>query len=87
MKQVKLIKSYQSNELEEKINIAIQENGLANIHDIKINMAIDEDNDAVYLAAIIYEEDLGELVEKYNEALEAIDLTTWRNAEDEQEKV
>lgn len=83
MKQVKLIKSYQSNELEEKINIAIQENGLANIHDIKINMAIDEDNDAVYLAAIIYEEDLGELVEKYNEALEAIDLTTWRNAEDE----
>lgn len=57
MKQVKLIKSYQSNELEEKINIAIQENGLANIHDIKINMAIDEDNDAVYLATIIYEED------------------------------
>lgn len=83
MKQVKLIKSYQSNELEEKINIAIQENGLANIHDIKINMAIDEDNDAVYLATIIYNADLGELVETYNEALEAIDLTTWRNAEDE----
>lgn len=60
MKQVKLIKSYQSNELEEKINIAIQENNLANVHDIKINMAIDEDNDAVYLATIIYEEDLGE---------------------------
>lgn len=57
MKQVKLIKSYQRNELEEKINIAIQENNLANIHDIKINMAIDEDNDAVYLATIIYEED------------------------------
>ena len=57
MKQVKLIKSYQYNGLEEKINIAIQENNLANIHDIKINMAIDEDTDEVYLATIIYEDD------------------------------
>lgn len=57
MKQVKLIKSYHYNGLEEKINIAIQENNLANIHDIKINMAIDEDTDAVYLATIIYEDD------------------------------
>ncbi|OUZ18961.1 hypothetical protein [Enterococcus cecorum] len=57
MKQVKLIKSYQYNGLEEKINIAIQENNLANIHDIKINMSIDEDTDEVYLATIIYEDD------------------------------
>lgn len=57
MKQVRIFKKYQTIELENAINYYIQDFNIAKIIDIKINMAIDEDLNAVYLATIIYEED------------------------------
>ncbi len=57
MKQVRIFKKYQTIELENAINYYIQDFNIAKIIDIKINMAIDEDLNAVYLATIIYEDD------------------------------
>lgn len=57
MKQVRIFKKYQAIELENAINYYIQDFNITKIIDIKINMAIDEDLNAVYLATIIYEED------------------------------
>lgn len=57
MKQVRIFKKYQAIELENAINYYIQDFNIAKIIDIKINMAIDEDLNAVYLATIIYEDD------------------------------
>lgn len=57
MKQVRIFKKYQAIELENAINYYIQDFNITKIIDIKINMAIDEDLNAVYLATIIYEDD------------------------------
>ncbi|MBM6936108.1 sporulation protein Cse60 [Enterococcus cecorum] len=57
MKQVRIFKKYQTIELENAINYYIQDFNITKIIDIKINMAIDEDLNAVYLATIIYEDD------------------------------
>ena len=57
MKQVRIFKKYQAIELENAINYYIEDFNITKIIDIKINMAIDEDLNAVYLATIIYEDD------------------------------
>lgn len=57
MKQVRIFKKYQTTELQNAINYYIQDFNITKIIDIKINMAIDEDLNAVYLATIIYEDD------------------------------
>lgn len=57
MKQVRIFKKYQTIELENAINYYIQDFNITKIIDIKINMAVDEDLNAVYLATIIYEDD------------------------------
>lgn len=57
MKQVRIFEKYQTIELENAINYYIQDFNITKIIDIKINMAIDEDLNAVYLATIIYEDD------------------------------